>query len=78
MDELLREFLTETIESLDLIDAELVRFERGANNAKILDNIFHQRGFYVPTRVARHAAQPAGLGKDGRAASAPPRSSVGS
>lgn len=40
MDELLREFLTETNESLDVIDVELVRFEQEPNNAKILDNIF--------------------------------------
>src|SRR5215470_2817815 len=40
MDELLREFLTETNESLDTVDVELVRFEREPNNAKILDNIF--------------------------------------
>jgi len=40
MDELLREFLTETNESLDKVDVELVRFEREPNNAKILDNIF--------------------------------------
>ena len=40
MDELLREFLTETSESLDVVDVELVRFEQDPNNAKILDNIF--------------------------------------
>src|SRR5882757_2133647 len=40
MDELLREFLTETNESLDVVDVELVHFEREPNNAKILDNIF--------------------------------------
>ena len=40
MDELLREFLTETGESLDVVDVELVRFEQDPNNAKILDNIF--------------------------------------
>src|ERR1700745_3278080 len=40
MDDLLREFLTETNESLDVVDVELVRFEREPNNAKILDNIF--------------------------------------
>ncbi len=40
MDELLRDFLTETNESLDTVDVELVRFEREPNNAKILDNIF--------------------------------------
>jgi two-component system chemotaxis sensor kinase CheA len=40
MDELLREFLTETSESIDIVDAELVRFEQDPNNAKILGNIF--------------------------------------
>ena len=40
MDDLLREFLTETNESLDAVDVELVRFEQDPNNAKILDNIF--------------------------------------
>jgi two-component system chemotaxis sensor kinase CheA len=40
MDELLRDFLTETSESLDLVDAELVRFEQEPNNAEILAKIF--------------------------------------
>src|ERR1700751_162239 len=40
MDDLLREFLTETGESLDRVDSELVRFEREPNNAEILGNIF--------------------------------------
>jgi two-component system, chemotaxis family, sensor kinase CheA len=40
MDDLLREFLTETNENLDRVDAELVRFEREPNNADILGNIF--------------------------------------
>jgi len=40
MDDLLREFLTETNESLDVIDVELVRFEQEPNNAEILANIF--------------------------------------
>ena len=40
MDDLLREFLTETSESLDLVDVQLVKFEQDPNNAKILDNIF--------------------------------------
>lgn len=46
-DHLLREFVTETNESLDVVDVELVRFEQDPNNAKILDNIFrlvHTRG----------------------------------
>jgi two-component system, chemotaxis family, sensor kinase CheA len=40
MDDLLREFLTETSESLDTVDNQMVRFEQEPNNAKILDNIF--------------------------------------
>ena len=40
MDELLREFLVETNESLDVADVELVRFEQEPNNTKILANIF--------------------------------------
>jgi two-component system chemotaxis sensor kinase CheA len=40
MDDLLREFLTETNESLDVVDVELVKFEQEPNNARILDNIF--------------------------------------
>jgi two-component system chemotaxis sensor kinase CheA len=40
MDDLLREFVTETNESLDVVDVELVRFEQDPNNAKILANIF--------------------------------------
>jgi two-component system chemotaxis sensor kinase CheA len=40
MDDLLREFVTETNESLDVVDVELVRFEQEPNNAKILDHIF--------------------------------------
>ena len=40
MDELLGDFLTETTESLDLVDSELVRFEQDPNNGQILGNIF--------------------------------------
>src|SRR5690242_9975511 len=40
MDDRLREFLTETSESLDTVDNQLVKFEQEPNNAKILDNIF--------------------------------------
>ena len=40
MDDLLREFLTETNESLGVVDVELVRFEQEPNNASILSNIF--------------------------------------
>ncbi len=40
MDDLLKEFLTETNESLDVVDNQLVKFEQEPNNAKILDNIF--------------------------------------
>ncbi len=40
MDELLRDFLTETGENLEKVDAELVRFEQEPNNGQILGNIF--------------------------------------
>ncbi len=40
MDDLLTEFLTETNESLEVVDNELVRFEREPDNAQILDNVF--------------------------------------
>ncbi len=40
MEDLLKEFLTETNENLDLVDVELVRFESEPDNAEILANIF--------------------------------------
>jgi two-component system, chemotaxis family, sensor kinase CheA len=40
MDDLLREFLTETNENLERVDAEIVRFEHEPNNGEILGNIF--------------------------------------
>src|SRR4029078_4320907 len=40
MDDLLKEFLMETGESLDVVDVELVRFEQEPNNAEILSNVF--------------------------------------
>lgn len=40
MDDLLREFLTETAEHLDTVDVELVKFEQDPNNQAILSNIF--------------------------------------
>jgi two-component system chemotaxis sensor kinase CheA len=40
MEDLLKEFLTETSESLDVVDVELVRFEQEPNNADILGRIF--------------------------------------
>ena len=40
MDDLLSEFLTETAESLEVIDAELVRFEAEPNDQGILNNVF--------------------------------------
>jgi hypothetical protein len=35
MNDLLREFLTETNESLDTVDNQLVKFEQNPNNAEI-------------------------------------------
>jgi two-component system, chemotaxis family, sensor kinase CheA len=40
MDDLLREFLIETNENLDVVDVELVRFEREPNNTEVLANVF--------------------------------------
>jgi two-component system, chemotaxis family, sensor kinase CheA len=40
MDDLLREFLTETNENLERVDAEIIRFEHEPNNSEILGNIF--------------------------------------
>jgi two-component system, chemotaxis family, sensor kinase CheA len=40
MNELLRDFLTEAHENLDVVDVELVRFEREPNNADLLARIF--------------------------------------
>ncbi len=40
MEDLLREFLTETSENLDVVDVELVRFEQEPNNVEILANVF--------------------------------------
>ena len=40
MDDLLREFLMETGESLDLVNAELVRFEQEPNDFATLQKIF--------------------------------------
>src|SRR3954447_25996503 len=66
MDDLLREFVTETNESLDVVDVELVRFEQDPNNSKILDHIFRlvhtikgTCGFLNLPRLERlaHAAQ---------------------
>ncbi len=66
MDELLRDFLTESGESLDLVDAELVRFEQEPNNGNILGNIFRlvhtikgTCGFLGLSRLERltHAAE---------------------
>ena len=40
MDDLLAEFLTETAESMDTLDVELVKLEQNPNDAGILGNIF--------------------------------------
>jgi two-component system, chemotaxis family, sensor kinase CheA len=40
MDDLLSEFITETSESLMVLDSELVRFEQNPNDTEILSNIF--------------------------------------
>jgi two-component system, chemotaxis family, sensor kinase CheA len=40
MDDLLREFLTETGEHIDIVDVQLVEFEQNTNNDAILRNVF--------------------------------------
>ena len=40
MDELLRDFLTETNESLEVLDVELVKLEQNPNDPELLGNIF--------------------------------------
>jgi two-component system chemotaxis sensor kinase CheA len=40
MDDLLSEFLTETTESLDNLDVEIVKFEQDPNDPELLSNIF--------------------------------------
>jgi two-component system chemotaxis sensor kinase CheA len=40
MDDLLNEFLTETAESIDEVDVQLVELEQDPNNKAVLDNIF--------------------------------------
>ncbi len=81
MDELLRDFLTETGESLDRVDAELVRFEQDPNNAQILGNIFRlvhtikgTCGFLALSRLERltHSAETLmGKFRDGMPVTAP-------
>ncbi|WP_454916055.1 chemotaxis protein CheW [Xanthobacter sediminis] len=76
MDDLLQEFLTETNESLDVADVELVKFEQDPNNADILNNIFRlvhtikgTCGFIGLARLAAlaHAAETLmGKFRDGR------------
>src|SRR6201995_5425741 len=40
MDDLILEFVTETLESLSVLDQELVRFEQTPNDKEILSNVF--------------------------------------
>ncbi len=40
MDDLLTEFLTETVESLDNLDVEIVQLEQNPNDPELLGNIF--------------------------------------
>ena len=40
MDDLLSEFLTETSESLSILDVQLVKFEQDPSDAEFLGNIF--------------------------------------
>jgi hypothetical protein len=48
MDDLLRDFQTETNDSLEIMDVELVRFEQDPNNAKIRTTL---SGLSTPSRA---------------------------
>lgn len=81
MDDLLNEFLSETVENLGLLDSELVRLEQNPNDPTLLQNIFRvvhtikgTCGFLGLSRLQRlaHAAENV-LGKfrDGTLAASP-------
>ena len=57
MDDLLREFLTETSENQGTVGMELVRFEQQPNNVEILNNLIAQlrRISGAATRIDRAA-----------------------
>ena len=86
MDDLLEEFLTETAESMDELDAELVKLEREPNDKTVLGNIFRlvhtikgTCGFLGLPRLeaVAHAAEDVlGLIRDGRIEVAPERISL--
>lgn len=60
MDDLLREFATETGESLDTADYQLVRSEHEPSNAKTLDNIFRLPKPRLPSRLSCDRNAPSG------------------
>ncbi len=82
MDDLLSEFLTETAESLEIVDAELVKLERDPNNKDTLGRIFRlvhtikgTCGFLGLSRlekVAHHAETVMGKFRDGVLEVTPP------
>jgi two-component system chemotaxis sensor kinase CheA len=53
MDDLLQEFLTETTESMETLDNEIITLEQNPNDPELLSNIFrlvHTICRYVGTR----------------------------
>ena len=40
MDDLLQEFLTETVESMETLDNEIITLEQNPNDPELLSNIF--------------------------------------
>ncbi len=75
MDDLLSEFLTETAENLEIVDAELVKLERDPNNKDTLGRIFRLvhtikgtcgfLGLGRLEKVAHHAETVMGKFRDG-------------
>lgn len=58
MDELLREFLNETVESLDRVDAQLVRFEREPNTFSASFTPLKERAAFLDCRGSRRSRTP--------------------
>jgi chemotaxis protein histidine kinase CheA len=60
MDELLRDFLTETAEGLDRVDSQLVRLEQEPDNGQVLGSIFQSFGRVSQRFQSRQTKKAAG------------------
>ena len=64
MDDLLSEFLTETGESLDVVDVELVKLEQDPNNVEALNNLAWFSREADPQAALEYARRAASLAPD--------------